>query len=187
MKFQFDLLPREYKSLPRDVLGILLAATAIVLCISWIGSMSVKNAFQLKTAQDEVDKAEGELRDLNKRIGDLQPPLAVINSLKSRIDFLNTNLDTPASSWVDFLFTLENTVPERVSVKDFNPKDFSAQGGQFTIEGEAITINDVLEFIGRLQASGRFSQVFLVQNANKVLEDRVITAFTLSLTYTGRP
>jgi hypothetical protein len=96
--------------------------------------MSGSNAYQLKKAQDEIDKAENELRDLNKRIGDLQPPLAVINSLKARIDFLNANLDTPASSWVDFLFTLESAVPERVSVKDFNPKDFSAQGGQFTLE-----------------------------------------------------
>ncbi|RCK81098.1 MAG: hypothetical protein OZSIB_2475 [Candidatus Ozemobacter sibiricus] len=187
MRFHFDLLPPEYKSLPRDVVGIVLAVAAIVLCVSWISSMSVSNAYQLKKAQDEIDKAENELRDLNKRIGDLQPPLAVINSLKARIDFLNANLDTPASSWVDFLFTLESTVPERVSVKDFNPKDFSAQGGQFTLEGEAITINDVLEFIGRLQSSGRFGQdVHLVQTANKILEDRVVVAFTLSLTYKGR-
>jgi hypothetical protein len=98
MKFHFELLPQEFKSLPRDIFGILLAATAIVLCISWIGSMSVRNAFQLKGAQEEIEKAEGELRDLNKQIGDLQPPLPTINSIKSRIDFLNSNLDTPASS-----------------------------------------------------------------------------------------
>lgn len=187
MRFHFDLLPQEYKSFPRDVVGILLAVAAIVLCVSWIGSMSLSNAFQLKKAQDEIDKAERELGDLNKRIGDLQPPLPVINSLKARIDFLNANLDTPASSWVDFLFTLENAVPERVSVKDFNPKDFSSQGGQYTLEGEAITINDVLEFIGRLQSSGRFGQdVHLVQTANKLIEERVVVAFTLSLSYKGR-
>jgi hypothetical protein len=88
---------------------------------------------------------------------------------------------------VDFLFTLENTVPERVFIRDFNPKDFSAQGGQFTLVGDAATINDVLEFISRLQTSGRFSQVFLVQNASKVVDNRVLTDFTLALTYQGHP
>ena len=187
MKFRFDLLPQEFKSLPRDVLGIFLAALATVLCISWTGSMSMRNAFQLKTAQEEIEKAEKELRDLNRRIGELQPQAKIISSIKNRIDFLNANLDTPASSWVDFLYTLETTVPERVFIRDFNPKDFSAKGGQFTLEGDAASVNDVLTFIGRLQASGRFSQVFPLQSAGKNVDGRVLTGFTLSLIYQGRP
>ncbi|MEW6711265.1 MAG: hypothetical protein AB1403_15665, partial [Candidatus Riflebacteria bacterium] len=108
MKFKFDLLPDEYKSLPRDNLGIALAVLTIIASISAVGTMYIKNNSALQAVQVQVDQQDNQLRDLIDKTGKLQPPMNEINSLKNSINFINQNLDTPGTSWVDFLATLES-------------------------------------------------------------------------------
>ncbi|PKL50964.1 MAG: hypothetical protein CVV42_01295 [Candidatus Riflebacteria bacterium HGW-Riflebacteria-2] len=182
MKYQLDLLPKEYKSLPRDNLGIVLAFLTILVSISAIGSMSIKNHSELSGVQAQVDKVEAQVRDVVEKTSALQPPVNEINSLKSSINFINQNLDTPGSSLVDFLATLEASVPERVVITDINPKNFTNIRQSFTLTGEASTIFDVLEFAKRLEQSGKFSAM-LKTTANAAQDEGSVQKFTLDFTY----
>ena len=182
MKYQFDLLPKEYKSLPRDNLGIVLAFLTILVSISAIGSMSIKNHSELSGVQAQVDKVEAQVRDMIEKTSALQPPVNEINSLKSSINFINQNLDTPGTSLVDFLATLEASVPERVVITDINPKNFTNIRQSFTLTGEASTIFDVLEFAKRLEQSGKFSAM-LKTTANATQDEGSVQKFTLDFTY----
>jgi len=186
MKFQFDLLPNDYKSLPRDYLGFILAVAAIIVCLSWTFTVHFRNMKLLYNYQSQIDQADKSYRELNQRVTELQPPAGQIAALKSSIEFINHNLDTPGSSWVDFLYSFESTVPERIYISDINPKDLSIQNVEFTITGEGSTIYDVLDFISRLQKSGRFSRVFLKQNSTRSIENGTLTSFIISFTYNGK-
>jgi len=182
MKFKFDLLPGEYKSLPRDNLGIALAVLTIIASISAVGTMYIKNNSSLKAVKAQVDQQDNQLRGLIDKTSRLQPPMNEINSLKNSINFINQNLDTPGTSWVDFLATLESSVPERVVINDISPKSFANLSGNFTIVGEASTIFDALEFAKRLNQSGKF-KAFLKNNTNVSQNDGSVQKFTLDFTY----
>lgn len=182
MKYQFDLLPKEYKSLPRDILGIALALLTILVSISAIGSMSIKNHSELASVQGQVDSVDAQVRDMVEKTSALQPPVNEITSLKNSITFINQNLDTPGSSLVDFLATLEASVPDRVVITDISPKNFTNIKQSFTISGEAATIFDVLEFAKRLEQSGKFAAM-LKTTANATQDDGSVQKFTLDFTY----
>lgn len=185
MKYQFDLLPLEYKCLPRDFLAIIVATLAIVLGVSASVSLYFKNTREMVAEQKKVDTAKKELEDIYRQAGELQPPVDQLNSLKASIDFINNNLQTPGSSFVDFLYSLEATVPEQVFIRDLNPKEFSSPGVAYTAEGEAASIYDILDFISRLQKSGKFGDVSLKQSTTRMTTNGIITNFTMSFNYTG--
>jgi hypothetical protein len=182
MKFRIDILPNEYKSLPRDTLGIALAVLTIIASISAVGSMYIKNKSALSDVQTKVDKKESELRGLVDKTSKLQPPVNEINSLKNSINFINKNLDAPGTSWVDFLANLEAAVPKRVVINDISPKNFTQISGNYTISGEAASIFDALEFAKRLNQTGKFD-AFLKNNTNITQNEGSIQKFTLSLSY----
>lgn len=184
MKFQFDLLPKEYKSLPRDTLGIALAFLTIITTISAVGSMTIKNNRELIEVQAKIASKEGELREVIDKTSKLQPPVNEINALRSSIEFINANLDTPASNMVDFLATLEAAVPERILINDLNPKTFNDLQAPFSIIGEGPTIQDILEFVNRLNQSGKF-KAQLRSNTSVTQEDGQIQKFALDFTYTA--
>lgn len=185
MKFQFDLLPKEYKSLPRDVLGIALAFLAIMTTISAVGSMSIKNSKEQAKIQSQVNAVESQLREMVEKTSVLQPPVNEINSLKSSIAFINQNLDTPGTSWVDFFATLEASVPERVVITDIVPKTFNNLGVAFTLSGEASSIFDALEFAKRLNQSGKFNSM-LKTSSNASLTDASVQKFSIEFSYIGK-
>ncbi|HNV69465.1 MAG TPA: PilN domain-containing protein [Candidatus Ozemobacteraceae bacterium] len=185
MKFQFDLLPMEYKSLPRDNVGIMLAIVALVLCVSAITSLNFKNKKEMAARQSEIDAAQAQLSQTYQQAAAIQPPVDRIENLKRSIQFINSNMETPGTSCVDFLTALEANVPEKVFIRDVNPKDFSGRGTVFTIDGEAATIYDVLDLISRLQKSETFRDVFLKNNSTRAVEGGIVTAFSLTCVYAG--
>jgi NAD-specific glutamate dehydrogenase len=182
MKFRFDLLPEEYKSLPRDTLGIALAVLTIIASISAVGTMYIKNKSELNDVQLQVNEFEKKVRDLIVKTEKLQPPLNEVNALKNRINFINKNLNTPGTSWVDFLAAFESAVPENVVITDISPKTFNKLTGTFTVIGEAATIFDALEFAKRLNQTGRFT-AFLKNNNNVSQSEGSVQKFTLDFTY----
>ncbi len=182
MKLKFDLLPKEYKSFPRDVIGIALAFLAIMTTISAVGTMSIKNHKEQTQVQQELDAVEAQVREIVEKTSKLQPPINEINSLKSSISFINQNLDTPGTSWVDFFATLEASVPDRVVIVDINPKTFSNLETSFTLAGEASSIFDALEFAKRLNQSGKFRSM-LKTSSNTSLNDSTVQKFTIEFSY----
>lgn len=185
MKYSLDLLPKEYKSFPRDTIGMVIAIIAIVTCVSAIGTMYYKNKSEVAAAQAKVDKVGSDLRSLIDRTGKLQPPVNEINALKNSINFINKNLDTPGSSWVDFLALIESSTPDTVVIKDINPKNFTSLVSKFVINGEALSVYDVLEFVNRLKNTGKFS-VFLKQNSTVNTGDSSVQNFTIEFKYSNK-
>ena len=183
MKFQFDLLPDEYKSLPRDNIGIALAVLIIFTTIAAVGSMSIKNRSELAAVDGRLNAKDSELRTIIDNTSKLQPPLNEINALRGSIDFINSNLDTPATNMVDFLASLEAAVPERVVINDLAPKVFDDLKVMFTVTGEGSTIQDVLEFVNRLNQSGKF-KAQLKSNTSVTIENGQAQKFILELNYT---
>lgn len=183
MKFQFDLLPQEYKCLPRDNLGIILGTFAMVICLTATASLWKKNDAQIQECKAQIKQSEEQIDAVYREMNQFQTPSDRIVLLKNTIDFINKNLETPGSSWVDFLFVFEGTVPAKVFVRDINPKDFSGVVRDFTVEGEAATIYDILDFISRLQKSGRFENVYLKQDAINLAKGEGAIRFTLAFSF----
>jgi Tfp pilus assembly protein PilN len=183
MKYQFDLLPHEYKCLPRDNLGIVVGTIAVLICISATATLYLKNSREIETCNLQVKQAQARVDTIYQDMNQYQSPTERIMMLKNTIEFINQNLETPGTSWVDFLFTFEKTVPEKVFVKDINPKDFTGSVKEFTIDGEAASIYDIIFFISRLQESGKFENVFLKQNSIVVGSKESLVHFTMSFTF----
>ena len=182
MKYQFDLLPEEYKSSPRDNLGIALAVIAIIITIisiSW-NNIKMKSAFKdvdrnIKTETDSLNRIYQEINGLN-------PDFNGIAKLKKKIDFVNNNLDTPATDVVAFLNALELCVPDSIIIKDLSPKKLNNLKETFTISGEASTIQDILELIRNMQKSKHFVPR-LKSTKSGVVEERIIQNFILDFSY----
>ena len=183
MKFKFDLLPNEYRSLPRDTLGIALAVLTIIGSFSAIASMHFKTRGERVKIDAQISEVEKELTQVIADTGKLQPPVNDINSLINSINFINQNLDTPGTSLVDFLAAFESTIPSNITVTDINPKSFSGTTREFTINGEASSVFDVTDFARRMNDSGKF-KAFLLNNAAITQDGSDITRFSLKFTYT---
>jgi Tfp pilus assembly protein PilN len=183
MKFSFDLLPNEYKCLPRDHLGILLGALAVMLCLSATATLYYKNTVEMKDFNSQIRQVQTEIDTVYESMKNYQTPTGDIDRLKGIISFINRNLEHPGSSLVDFLFAFEKTVPENIFIQDINPKDFSGVVGNFTVNGEAASIMRVLDFIKSLQSSDRFTNVFLQSNSMFSTDEGALARFVLTFTY----
>lgn len=182
MKFQFDLLPAEYKSAPRDNIGMILAVVVIIIAILSITIGGSKNRTTLANIEKQIDAKDARLRSIINETSNLQAPVAKINALKQSIEFINKNLDTPATDAVAFLTSLEACVPENVVIKDMVPKKLNDLRGNFTVNGQASTIQDILEFANRLNKSHKF-RAQLKSNKSAVEAERVIQTFVMEFTY----
>lgn len=182
MKFQFDLLPSEYKSARRDTFSMILAVIAILIAVATIGMASMKNNGELSKLDKQINEKDGKLRSVINETSQLQPPTSKINTLKSSIEFINKNLDTPATDVVTFLTSLEACVPESVIIRDMTPKKMNDLNVLFTVNGEASTIQDILEFANRLNQSGKF-KALLKSNQSSVVQEKMIQTFILEFSY----
>jgi len=183
MKFQFDLLPYEYKCLRRDTLGIFLGALAVMLCLSATATLYFKNTREIKTFNDQIKQAQSEIDAVYENMKKFQTPTGDIEKLKGIISFINQKLEHPGSSLVDFLFAFEQTVPENIFIQDINPKDFSGVVKNFTVNGEAASIMRVLDFVKNLQSSDRFENVFLQSNSTVATDEGALARFVLTFSY----
>ncbi len=182
MKYQFDLLPEEYKSAPRDNIGIVIAIIVIAVTIMSISAATIKNKAAFSKIDKQISQKDSELRRIIDETSAKQPPTASINQLSNSINFINSNLDTPATDAVAFLTSLEACVPESVIIRDLNPKKLNDLSVPFVINGEASTIQDMLEFCNRLNRSGKF-KAMLKSNQSGVVAERIIVNFILDFQY----
>jgi hypothetical protein len=186
MKYQFDLLPEEYKSSPRDTIGIVFAVIAIIITIASICTTMIKNKASFSGIDKQIAKEKASLAEIYRNTSNENPNANRINEVKKSIEFINKNLDTPATDVVVFLNSLEGCVPDSVILKDLNPKKLNTLNVKFTINGEASTIQDILEFTNRLNRSGKF-KASLRSNQSAVVAERIVQNFILEFQYKPSP
>ncbi len=186
MKYQFDLLPDEYRSAPRDKIGIFIAVVAIIITIVSISMTSLKNKKAFAGIDKDISSAKSTLQSIYNETNNQKPSSNEINKLKSSIEFINKNLDTPGTDVVHLLTSLEACVPDSVIIKDLTPKKLNDLNIPFTINGEASTIQDILEFANRLNRSGNF-RAHLKSNQSTVVAERLVQTFVLEFLYRPSP
>ncbi|MBI3037462.1 PilN domain-containing protein [bacterium] len=184
MKFSVDLLPYEYKSFHLPLFVKIISVVALIACVTAIVTLNKRNLKEIAGFEAEAQELQKQINAVNQQATEIRAPADKIKTLKDSIEFVNKNLDLPGSSWVAFLVSLEAAVPERVFIRDINPKNFGSENVLFTIDGEAANIYDALDFVSRLQKSGKFKSVFLNQSSTHKISDRLsVTKFVLTFKY----
>ncbi len=183
MKYQFDLLPEEYKSTPRDYFGMSLALILVIVAFISIG---VKSSELNAKVRDKVSERDSKINVLQGKYDVIsgEKPKKDVNKVKRKIEFINKNLDTPGTDAVAFLTSFEACVPDGIIIRDLTPKKLTDLKVPFTVNGEASTIQDILEFNNRLQNSNKFI-AHLKSNNSAVISDRIIQNFVLEFHYKG--
>lgn len=182
MKYQFDLLPDEYKSFPRDNIAIALAVFIVVLTASAISTMNYKARTEIRKTDAQISECETQLRAQIEEANSLQLPLGKINALKRNIEFFNHNLDRPATSLVSFLAAFEATVPDQIVITNFSPTTFSKLETKFVITGEGPSVFDIISFVRRMSDTGKF-KVDLRKTEDVVVDTKAQTRFELEFEY----
>ena len=182
MKYQFDLLPEEYKSSPRDNIGLFIAIVLLIVAVVSIGWNMAKTKAAFQDIDGKIAAANKLLEGKYNDIKSENPDTNKILEVKKKIEFINKNLDTPGTDAVAFLTSFEACVPDGIIIRDLTPKKLSNLNVPFIVNGEASTIQDILEFTNRLQNSNKF-RAYLKSNNSAVVSDRIIQNFVLEFTY----
>lgn len=158
-----------------SVLGVVLAAA-----MWWWASENRLEAAALQENVVRVQQQASRLRDELRTVGFSPDDSAAVDALTKQVAALNQVLEAKAFSWTALLNDLEAAVPKKVSIGSIRP-DLKTR--TLTLDGVALTLQDVTALMTSLQESGRFTDVFLQQQRNT--EDNR-TEFTIQCTYRGR-
>lgn len=88
MKYRFDLLPDEYRSSPRDNVGIFFAIVAIIITIAAIGTTMIKNKATFAGIDKKIAESKRELENKYSEINNEKPDANKINEVRKSIEFI---------------------------------------------------------------------------------------------------
>jgi Tfp pilus assembly protein PilN len=157
------------------VLGIALAAA-----MWWWASENRREVTALQENVARVQEQASKLRDELRGVGFSPDDSAAVDALTRQVAALNQVLEAKAFSWTGLLNDLEAAVPRKVSVSNIR---LDLKTNTLTLDGVALTLQDVTALMTSLQEGGHFTDVFLQQQ--KSTEDNR-TEFTIQCTYRGR-
>ncbi|HET8761713.1 MAG TPA: PilN domain-containing protein [Nitrospiria bacterium] len=147
--------------------------------MGWWVSESQREAAGLEDNMVRVRQQASRLGEELRRAGFPPDDPAALDRLVKQVGGLNQIIESKALSWTALMNDLETVVPRNVSVSSIRP-DLKTR--KLTIDGVALTLQDVTALMTALQASGRFTDVFLQQQ--KATEENR-TEFTIECVYRG--
>jgi Tfp pilus assembly protein PilN len=157
------------------VLGVLLAGV-----MWWWAAENRRESAALQENVARVRQQASRLADGLRGVGFAPDDPAAADALAKQVAALNQVLEAKTFSWTALLNDLETAVTRKVSVSSIRP-DLKTR--TLTLDGVALTLQDVTGLMTSLQESGRFTEVFLQQQRNT--EDNR-TEFTIQCVYKGR-
>ena len=86
-----------------------------------------------------------------------------LSELSSQFTHANSILERRSFSWSRFLGRLEESVPARISIASVTP---AFAGSSVSIDGTAMSIDDLVKFTGKLNNSKYFKDIFLADQKN---------------------
>jgi Tfp pilus assembly protein PilN len=158
-----------------SVLGVVLAAA-----MWWWASENRREVAALQENATRVGQQASRLRDDLRAVGFSPDNPAAVDALAKQVAALNQVLEIKAFSWTALLNDLEAAMPKKVSISSIRP-DLKTR--MLTLDGVALTLQDVTELMTSLQTSGRFTDVFLQQQRST---ENNRTEFTIQCRYRGR-
>lgn len=146
----------------------------------WWASENRREMTLLQENVSRVQQQASRVRDDLRGVGFSPDDPASVDALAKQVAALNQVLEGKAFSWTALLNDLEAAVPRNVSVNSIRP---DLRTKTLTLDGVALTLQDVTALMTALQEGGRFTDVFLQQQ--RITENNR-TEFTIQSTYRGR-
>jgi Tfp pilus assembly protein PilN len=179
MTFTVNLASEPVALLKRMRLGLI--GTVVALLV-WGGAVlgagvSLRQSLELETARTaqlsaERQKVEELLRRQSIALTDESR-----SAVKAQVEVANQMIHQRLFSWSRLLLTLERAVPAGVSLVSVHPQPSTAT---MTLRGEALTLDRLTGFVGKLQETAPFHEVFLADQKGQL--DGTVS-FTLHVHY----
>jgi type IV pilus assembly protein PilN len=172
---KINLLPvraAKKKESTRQQLSIFMLSVVAVL-VMCLGVYTVTLA-KIKTAQDEVDKSEQEIKNLKQKIGEINNIKKFQEEVQKKLDILGQlrrNKTGPATR----LAELSAAVPEKVWLTKY-----TENGEKISISGIAFNEDLIAEFMRNLQASNDFINVELLVSEQADIKGLKVKKFDIT-------
>jgi len=172
-----NLLPyREAQKKEKVWQQTILMLVMIVVGIAIIVGAGFSVASYEKSIVKQKEEVENEINELEKKLGkidQIKKQKAEIERKLQVIETLNKNrLATPT-----LLFEIAQIIPERVWLLSFQDRDKDV-----ALDGEAMTANDVSDFMERLAKLKLFSKITLISLDSSTRGEVKVIKFNLTLT-----
>ncbi len=158
---------------------------ALVIVAGFIGNFlwASSRASELATREMKVKSLNSEIGQLNRIIGEVKNIKDEQAALREKLDILQ-QLKANRSGPVRVLDALATVTPKRLWLKKMEEK-----GGRVTYDGQAVTIDDVSEFMTALKQDPHFSGVELAKTtaSNDKGYELVDFSLTATMDYAPKP
>jgi type IV pilus assembly protein PilN len=152
--------------------------SVLVLCLVFVFAACGAEYFRMATKIDdkkaEVQAVEAEIKQLQKKIGEVSRYKKLQADLKKKLDILQV-LKEDRSGPVHLLNELSLALPEKLWVVDY-----SVSGNQVTIKGVCFSEKIVADFMRNLEASPYYRGVELGVTEQSTVNDVKLQKFTLT-------
>jgi len=179
MIFTVNLASENVALLKRVRLGLIGAAIALLAGVAVMtgDGMSMRQSLELETVR--TSQLAAERQKLEERLRREALVLTDENraAIKAQVKVANQMIQQRLFSWSGLLLTLEGAVPSGVSLVSIQPQTST---GLLTLKGEALTLDRLTGFVGKLQETAPFHNVFLADQKGQ--QDGTVS-FTLNVRY----
>jgi len=160
MTFTVNLASENAALIKRVRLGLI--GTAVMLLV-WLAAMigdgvSLRQSLELETVRTAQLSAERQKVEELLRRQSLVLTDESRAAIKAQVKVANQMIQQRLFSWSQLLLALERTVPAGVSLISVQPQPSTAS---LTLRGEALTLDRLTGFVGKLQETAPFHDVFL--------------------------
>jgi hypothetical protein len=167
MKITMDLLPDQYKAIPRSWTGIYIVIVMILVCaglhfgLKWyfdrdIKNMQVLGETRVKDKEKALGRVKANINQQNGRLSQVMLKKADIIDINKQIDFFN-KIYGKTFSWYEFFDLLEKRTPKNVWIKQIkiNPA-LDVVDQEFELNCEATDPYHAPEFLKNLMLFKQF-------------------------------
>jgi type IV pilus assembly protein PilN len=174
---RINLLPvrvSKKKEAGKQQLILFVVVLLLGVVLNWIFHQNRAGA--LAEVEKTVAKKKDDIKTLDKIIGQVKEITTQQEQLKKKLETLD-KLKAGRSGPVRMMDELSTITPRRLWLRKMEEK-----GGQMSIQGSAINIDDVSQFLGSLKASKYFANVELKKTEAKAQERLKYVDFIISAT-----
>jgi hypothetical protein len=176
--FTVNLASEPVALLKRIRVGLVGLAMLLLLGLAAMAAAGLADRRALETETSRTVQLSAQRAAVEARLR--QEGLALTDdgraAIKAQVMVANQMIDQRLFSWSKLLLQLERATPSGVSLVGLQPQ----AAGTLTLKGEALTLERLTAFVGKLQETAPFHDVFL---ADQREQQNGTVGFTLNVHY----